>query len=154
MSPFQVDVSSDVTIPAVWEEVVRESAVATLTDQETEAASACTILLTSDERMKALNSTYLGADKPTDVLSFPSGESISGANAYLGDIAISLPTAERQASMTGHSVEAELQLLTVHAVLHLLGYDHGDAEGKVAMWLVQSRILSELGAEITEPKYD
>lgn len=151
MSPFEVDVSSEVAVPAVWEKVVKESAVAALTDQAAMTASGCAIVLTSDERLQALNSTYLGADVPTDVLSFPSGEPIPGANAYLGDIAISIPAAKRQATVAGHSVEAELQLLTVHAILHLLGYDHADPEDKVAMWAVQSRILSQLGAEIAEP---
>ncbi len=68
------------------------------------------------------------------------------------NIAIAVPIAKRQAKEGGHSLKAELQLLTVHGTLHLLGYDHEEPEDKKKMWWVQSSILAQLGAEITSPE--
>ena len=73
-----------------------------------------------------------------ETLSFPAGEPLPGSEElldYLGDIAISVPTAQRQADAAGHSLEAEVQLLAIHGVLHLLGHDHLDAEEKAAIVL-------------------
>ena len=70
---------------------------------------------------------------------------------YLGDIIISVPTATRQAQKGGHSLEAELQLLMIHGVLHLLGYDHDTLEGKKRMWSKQKEILGNLGFENIVP---
>lgn len=152
MSPFDVEVHAEITVSPTQLEVVRSAAAAALANQGLEEGSACTILLTGDERIRQLNRDYLSSDKVTDVLSFPAGEPTPGADDYLGDIAISLMSAGRQATAGGHSLEAELQLLTVHAVLHLLGYDHDTAAGKESMWSVQAQILADLGSEITEPK--
>jgi probable rRNA maturation factor len=106
------------------------------------------VLFADADRLRALNRDYLGYDAPTDVLSFPSGEPLPGAGAYLGDIAISLPTAAEQAHAAGHPLADEVQLLTVHAVLHLLGYDHAEAAEKVAMWAAQAEILAQLGLDL------
>lgn len=152
MSPYEVDVLAEVTISEAWEGAVREAAVLTLGDQSIDRGSGCTILLSDDARLQTLNRTYLGIDKPTDVLSFPSGEPILDGQAYLGDVAISVPMAQRQAEEAGHPDVAELKLLTVHAVLHLLGYDHEDEQEKAAMWSAQSRILGMLGVELSAPK--
>jgi len=154
MSQYEVDVLPEAAIRQEWQSAVRMAAVAALKDQGREPPAGCSILLTDDERLQRLNREFLGDDKPTDVLSFPTGEPAPGQASYLGDIAIAVPTAERQARSGGHSVAAELQLLTVHAILHLLGYDHEGAADKVKMWGAQSRILGELGAEITEPAGD
>lgn len=104
------------------------------------------IVLTDDEQLRELNRQYLGVDAPTDVLSFPSGETDPDTGEiYLGDVVISIPRAEAQATAAGHVLEAEVQLLVVHGVLHLLGYDHADAKGKAAMWAAQGRALKALG---------
>ena len=109
-----------------------------------------TLVLTSDEEIRALNRDFLGNDAPTDVLSFPAGETDPDTGRhYLGDVVISLPRATEQAAARGHTVEAEAQLLAVHGVLHLLGYDHAEAADKIRMWAVQAAILDFLGlAEI------
>ena len=151
MSRFEVDVAPEVAVLPEQGEIVRQAAVAALEDQQQEPPAGCTIVLTSDERIQTLNATFLETDKVTDVLSFPAGEPTPGAGGYLGDVAISMPAAERQAASGGHSLNAELQLLTVHAVLHLLGYDHAGEAEKDAMWAAQSRILDKMGAEITGP---
>jgi probable rRNA maturation factor len=79
------------------------------------------------------------------------GAAEAGLDAYLGDLAISVPRAAEQATAGGHSLTAELQLLTVHGVLHLLDHDHADDAEKQTMWTAQAAILEKLGAEITAP---
>jgi probable rRNA maturation factor len=105
-----------------------------------------TIVLTDDTQLHQLNRDYLGIDAPTDVLSFPASETDpETARRYLGDILISVPRAEEQAHAAGHALEAEVQLLIVHGILHLLGYDHAEAEEKARMWKVQAQIMERLG---------
>jgi probable rRNA maturation factor len=83
--------------------------------------------ITSDKEVRALNLLFLGQDRPTDVLSFPSGSGIGP----LGDIAIAFPYARRQALALGHSPDLELRVLLLHGVLHLLGYDHENDRGRM-----------------------
>ncbi len=84
------------------------------------------VLLVSDPAIHALNKKHLGVDRPTDVLSFPLGESPETVEPrLLGDIVISLPTASRQARSRKRPVFAEARFLLAHGLLHLLGYDHG-----------------------------
>lgn len=105
-----------------------------------------TIVLTGDAQLRELNRGYLGVDAPTDVLSFPASETDPETGApYLGDILVSIPRAETQALAAGHPLEAEVQLLVVHGVLHLLGYDHAEAEEKSKMWKAQEEILKNIG---------
>ncbi len=105
-----------------------------------------TIVLTDDAQLQRLNRDYLGFDAPTDVLSFPASETDPETGArYLGDILLSIPRAESQASAAGHPLESEVQLLVVHGVLHLLGHDHANAEEKSKMWKAQAEILKSLG---------
>ncbi len=70
---------------------------------------------------------------------------------YLGDVIISYPRAQAQAQAGGHALPAELQLLVVHGVLHLLGHDHGAPAEKEAMWALQAEILQRLGCAISSP---
>lgn len=108
--------------------------------------SELSIILTNDERLHELNLNYLGIDAPTDVLSFPASETDPETGArYIGDILISIPRAQTQAEVAGHSLESEVQLLVVHGVLHLLGHDHAEAEEKARMWKAQAEILERLG---------
>ncbi|MCJ7717761.1 MAG: rRNA maturation RNase YbeY [Anaerolineales bacterium] len=108
-----------------------------------------TLKITDDEEMTKLNQQYRGINKTTDVLSFE-GDFIDPDldSRYLGDVIISFPQAEKQAQRRGHAADAELQLLAVHGILHLLGYDHGTRTGKEVMWEIQSRILETLGLDI------
>ncbi|GAH27302.1 unnamed protein product [marine sediment metagenome] len=111
-----------------------------------------TIILTDDAQIHELNKQYRGIDAPTDVLSFPSGDTDPDSKLlYLGDVVISYPRAQAQAEARGHPVEAELQLLVVHGVLHLSGYNHVEAQGKSGMRAAQAEILVLLGCEITSP---
>jgi probable rRNA maturation factor len=92
------------------------------------------LVLCDDARIQALNRDYRGKDAPTDVLSFSmrEGEEAEADDPVLGDLVISLDTAARQASELGHTLEDELRVLTIHGLLHLLGYDHerGEAEAQ------------------------
>ena len=111
-----------------------------------------TIVMSSDADLHTLNLQFLGVDSPTDVLSFPADElDPDSGGLYLGDVILSLPRAQAQAAAGGHDTTAELQLLTVHGVLHLLGYDHAKTSDKTAMWSRQAEILTLLGCPITMP---
>lgn len=100
--------------------------------------------------MKELNSRFLQVDQTTDVLAFPADFHDPDTDGpYLGDVVISYPQAESQAEAGGHQVEDELQLLTVHGVLHLLGYDHLDPEEKAAMWGLQDQVLNALNLDLS-----
>jgi probable rRNA maturation factor len=105
-----------------------------------------TVALVDDARIKGLNRDFLGHDVPTDVLSFPADEpDPETGRRYLGDVAISFARAAEQARERGHAVEAEMQLLVVHGVLHLLGHDHAEAGEKDRMWAAQADALERLG---------
>jgi probable rRNA maturation factor len=89
-----------------------------------------TVLLTTDAAIRKLNREFRHKDKATDVLSFPA-EGI-GSEEIAGDLAISVPTALRQAVELGHPLSTELKVLILHGLLHLAGYDHEADEGKMA----------------------
>jgi len=109
------------------------------------------IVLADDAYIRELNCQYRGKDMPTDVLSFALNEGeepeiIDGPEEnLLGDIIISLETAQRQAVDYGHSLERELAFLTIHGFLHLLGYDHEKEEQRQAMRAEEERILELIG---------
>ena len=83
------------------------------------------LVLSGDRLLQRLNRDYRGKDKPTDVLSFP-GE---GGEAGLGDIVISVETAERNARSLGRTLPQELDVLALHGLLHVLGHDHETDDG-------------------------
>lgn len=89
------------------------------------AAGQAVILLTGDERMRELNRLFRGIDSPTDVLTFPAGsiEQGLGIPGHIGDIAISVETARRQAAQRMVSLNEELCWLAIHGALHLLGFE-------------------------------
>jgi len=91
---------------------------------------AVNVLLTSNRELRTLNSRFRGKDKPTDVLSFPPVFGL--VNAFAGDVAISAEMAAHNARLLGHSPAEEVKILTLHAVLHLAGYDHERDDGEMA----------------------
>lgn len=98
------------------------------------------ILLAADKDLKALNTTFRGKDKPTNVLSFPAGE-----DGYLGDIAIAYGVTAREARAAKKALLDHAVHLTVHGVLHLMGFDHVTARQAKAMEPLEVRILASLG---------
>ena len=132
--------------PDISEELVEKAATEALQHQSAALTAELTIVLSDDNQLRELNQQWMGVDAPTDVLSFPSDEiDPDTGNRYLGDILISVQRAVEQAKTAGHAVESEIQLLIVHGVLHLLGYDHADAKEKTRMWKAQAEILALLG---------
>ena len=126
--------------------MLKHAAQLTLSHQKELLERDLSIVLTDNRRLRKLNRQYLGIDAPTDVLSFPASESDPETGArYLGDILISVPYARQSARKAGHLLEAELQLLVVHGVLHLLGHDHAKPREKARMWKAQREILVQLG---------
>ncbi len=108
--------------------------------EATGLAGEVSVLLTSDEAIRALNRKYRRKDKATDVLSFPAAEVAEGV---AGDLAISLETALMQAEERGHTLEMEIKILLLHGLLHLAGYDHETDNG--AMHRKEARLRRELG---------
>ena len=105
------------------------------------------VALVDDDYIRRLNRAYRGKDSPTDVLSFAfrEGDQLPGGEGLLGDVVVSLEAARRQCREYGHSYEREVAFLVVHGVLHLLGYDHQDEEGRRAMREKEEAVLSRLG---------
>ena len=144
--------------------LVIDAAVAALDAEHTEGPDRLTVMIVGDERIRDLNRTFKGEDEVTDVLSFneAAGDAIGEENEYewpdfseigptgdveserLGDIAISFPQVERQAAENGKSVDTELAMLTIHGVLHLLGYDHAEPGEEQIMFGKTDVILAEI----------
>jgi probable rRNA maturation factor len=133
---------------------LKEAASKTLAHENVTGRVELTIAITGDDQIHALNRQYRGVDSPTDVLAFGQATAAArvaampGAPAYLGDVIISYPRADMQATSGGHSAMDELLLLVVHGVLHLLGHDHATRGQKRKMWAAQGLILGELGARV------
>jgi probable rRNA maturation factor len=146
-------VTIDITVPACTEcnpQVLERAAVLALATAGQPAGAAASITLVDDAAIRALNRDYRGIDAPTDVLSFSAleGEDFvlpEGLALELGDVVISLESAERQAQSLGHSTVAELALLVTHGCLHLAGFDHDTPEQQAAMWQAQDEVLETLG---------
>jgi len=101
--------------------------------------------VTNDE-IRELNKQYRWIDKVTDVLSFPlGGTNPETDEVMLGDIVLSLDKAREQADIYGHAFRRELGFLTVHSVLHLLGYDHINEDEEKVMFTRQEEILKRVG---------
>ena len=117
-----------------------------------EAAGQINLVLVDDDEIRALNAEYAGNDQATDVLSFSyiedGGEPIEGV---IGEMAISLETAERQAAEAGLALADEVALLAVHGSLHILGYDHQDPAQQAVMSNLQREYLAAAGAVYKEP---
>lgn len=118
-----------------------EAIASALSDQAIET------ILVDDETIRELNREHRGLDKPTDVLSFPL-DPFPGAP--LGSVIISADTAKRQAEEMGHSTEAEIAVLFLHGLLHLLGFDHECDQGEMAAEEQKRRRQFNLPAALTE----
>lgn len=103
------------------------------------------VLLTDDEGISVLNGEYRGVSGPTDVLSFSQHEGedeFAGEENLLGDVVISVETAKRQAKEQGRAIAAEVDMLLVHGLLHLLGHDHAEPQEAEKMFARQAELLS------------
>ena len=123
-----------VKVPSGLRLLIRRCCNAVLLMEDFGDSAEISVRFVDNEQIKELNSEFRDIDKATDVLSFPLGENgvydhnpATGA-ALLGDIVISMQRAMEQAEEYGHSLDREVAFLTVHSVLHLLGYDHETGE--------------------------
>ena len=124
----------EIKIPTGVRMLIRRCCNAVLVNENFEGSAEISVRFVDDEIIHELNREYRHVDRSTDVLSFPLGENgvydinhDTGAK-ILGDIVISMQHAVMQADLYGHSLQREIAFLTVHSMLHLLGYDH-EAEG-------------------------
>ena len=98
-------------------------------------------LIAGDDELQSLNHRFRNQNKPTDVLSFPSGD-----HSMLGELAISYDRAKEQARAFGHSIETEVEVLMLHGALHLAGMDHETDDG--AMGRAEARWRRKLGLPV------
>ena len=126
---------------------IKAAAVAALLYEQVDKPCEICVTLTDDAGIHEINRENRGIDRPTDVLSFPIGElDYDTGRIFLGDMVLSLERAEEQSVEFGGTFEHEVQYLTVHSVLHLLGYDHLDeGEQKAAMRAREKEIMKRLG---------
>ena len=132
--------------------IVKKCCISTLYEEGYKGDFEVSVTYTDNEKIHAINLSHREIDNPTDVLSFPlmddSGfsENPESGRKMLGDIVISVEKAIAQAEEFGHSFEREIAFLTVHSMLHLLGYDHiTSEEDEIEMFAKQDLILEALG---------
>ena len=141
---IEVEVEDDAWTAALPNaiELAEQAAAAVLSSPSLREGGGITVLLTDDASIRQLNADFRGKDAATNVLSFPATES---ARPHLGDIALAYGVCAREAEAQGKPLAHHLMHLTVHGVLHLLGYDHQtDAEAE-AMEGIERAVLSKLG---------
>ena len=142
-----------VKIPTGVRMLIRRCCHAVLIQEAFEGSAEISVTFVDDAQIQELNAKHRHLDKPTDVLSFPlSGdgktfdEDPATGMKQLGDIVISMETAMKQAQEYGHPLQREVAFLTVHSMLHLLGYDHVDGGLEaVRMREKEEAVLTQLG---------
>ena len=154
---IKVIISNDQTVeklPRGLRMLIRRCCNAVLVNEQFKGSAEISVTIVDDEKIHALNKKYRNVDRSTDVLSFPLGaegqydiNNDTGAQ-MLGDIVISIEHAKKQAELYGHSFDREIAFLTVHSMLHLLGYDH-EAGGLelVRMREREEAVLTQLGLQ-------
>ncbi len=155
MNKVKVQISNrqkDIKIPTGIRLLIRRCCIAVLKHENFDSDAEVSVSFINDKEIKELNAHYRNKDIETDVLSFPLGDNgvydtnnETGAKE-LGDIVISVERAVAQANMYGHTLQREIGFLTVHSMLHLLGYDHetNGLEARI-MREKEEEILSKLG---------
>jgi probable rRNA maturation factor len=130
--------------------LIRRAVVATLEYEDFEGDAEVSLTFTDNEGIRVLNAEHRDIDRPTDVLSFPLNDpDCEEWDSQLGDVVISLERAAEQAEEFGHGFSREVAFLTVHSMLHLLGYDHVNSEAEDAeMRRRQREILEGMGLRV------
>lgn len=155
MSKVKVSISNEqkaVTVPTGIRLLIRRCCNAVLQEENFDSNAEVSVSFVDNERIHELNKMHRNVDRPTDVLSFPLGEdgvydtNLSTGAKLLGDIVISVEKAMEQAELYNHSLQREIGFLTVHSMLHLLGYDHenGGIE-EVHMREKEETVLTKIG---------
>ena len=146
------DEQKEITVPRGIRMLIRRCCNAVLQAEKFGSDAEVSVSFVDNERIHELNAQYRNVDRETDVLSFPMGENgeydtnMDTGAKILGDIVISVPKAMEQAKAYNHSLQREIGFLTVHSMLHLLGYDHenGGIE-QVHMREKDEEVLTKIG---------
>ncbi len=155
METVKVIISNDqkaVKIPTGIRLLIRRCCHAVLELEGFDGSAEVSVRFVDNDQIRELNAKYRNIDKETDVLSFPLGENgvydtnLDTGAKMLGDIVISVPKAMEQAELYNHPLQREIGFLTVHSMLHLLGYDHEDGGIEaVHMREKEETVLTQIG---------
>lgn len=143
-----------VRVPTGLRMLIRRSCIAVLRNEEFEGPAEISVTFVDNAEIRKLNAQYRDKDIETDVLSFPMGSdgeydtNLDTGAKILGDVVISIEKAVEQANLFGHGLEREVGYLTVHSVLHLLGYDHMEPLDKVHMREREENVMHQLGLNV------
>lgn len=148
------DAQKAVRIPTGLRMLIRRACIAVLKNEEFKGCAEVSVTFVDNGEIKKLNARFRDKDVETDVLSFPMGENgeydinrATGAK-ILGDVVLSMEKAQEQAQDFGHSFEREVCYLTVHSMLHLLGYDHMVDEEKAVMRIKEENVMAQIGLSV------
>ena len=144
MEIYYDDRQDDIKISEEIKVLIEKSVSAVLKVEELDENVEVSVSFVGDEEIRELNRDYRGVDKSTDVLSFPIDDEFILDNRILGDVIINTRRVMEQAEELGHSNEREFSYLTVHSILHLLGYDHIEDEDKRQMREREKLAMKEL----------
>ena len=140
-----------VKIPSGLRMLIRRACIAVLREEKFRGDAEVSVTFVDNDQIRRLNAKFRDKDAETDVLSFPLGENgeydinpATGAK-LLGDVVLSMEKAVAQAEEYEHSFEREVCYLTVHSMLHLLGYDHMNSEEKAVMRMKEETVMSQIG---------
>ena len=149
--------NKEIRLPFKTKSLIKKAALKTLEVEKFEDLAEVDVTLVGDNEIREINKEFRDIDSATDVLSFPLGENgIYDINPkscakMLGDIVISVERALYQADLYGHGIEREIAFLTVHSMLHLLGYDHVNSEEeRKVMREKEELVLEKLGLQINK----
>lgn len=145
------DTQKQVRIPSGLRMLIRRACIAVLRNEKFKGSSEVSVTFVDNAEIKKLNAEFRNMDAETDVLSFPLGvdgeydiNQETGAK-LLGDVVISMEKAQEQADLYEHSFEREVCYLTVHSMLHLLGYDHMAPAEKSVMRMKEEAVMTQIG---------
>lgn len=144
MEVYYDDRQDNIKITEEMKNLIEKSIKAVLKVEELDDDVEVSVSFVGDEEIRDLNRDYRGVDKSTDVLSFPMDDEFIIDNRILGDVIINTRRVMEQAEELGHSHEREFSYLTVHSILHLLGYDHIEDEDKKEMREREKLSMKEL----------
>lgn len=144
MEIYYDDRQDDIEITEEIKNLIEKSIAAVLKVENLDQNVEVSVSFVGDDEIRDLNRDYRGVDKSTDVLSFPMDDEFIIESRILGDVIINTRRVMEQAEELGHSNERELSYLTVHSILHLLGYDHMEDEDKKEMREREKLAMKEL----------
>lgn len=150
MAVYVINLQGEITVDLELEQLLTALVDSLLVREGCNTGAEVSLVLVDDEYIHRLNLQYRGIDAPTDVLSFALNDGVPkeaepGGELLLGDVVVSLPAARRQAVDYGHDFWREVAYLTVHGVLHLLGYDHDIENRRKVMRDREEAALVEAG---------